>query len=236
MKKVLLYSGGLDSWLIDKLWKPDVKLYVNVGGRYSETEIKRLPNDVKVINFPLGQFEQKESMHIPMRNLYFLMLASNYGDEIVLGATIGDRGARDKTPEFLSLAENFINYLNDSQSVAAEKKIKIEQKYANYSKGQLVKEYLENGGSIEKLHDESFSCFNPHENGDVCLSCKPCLRKFVACYNGGYNYSLEDKKTIYKYIKDKVLPNEVKGTYYKDREIEGEEMEKAINNLKSELE
>lgn len=27
-KKVLLYSGGMDSWLIDKIWKPDVKLYV----------------------------------------------------------------------------------------------------------------------------------------------------------------------------------------------------------------
>lgn len=25
-KKVLLYSGGMDSWLIDKIWKPDVKL------------------------------------------------------------------------------------------------------------------------------------------------------------------------------------------------------------------
>lgn len=23
-KKVLLYSGGMDSWLIDKIWKPDV--------------------------------------------------------------------------------------------------------------------------------------------------------------------------------------------------------------------
>ena len=30
MKKVLLYSGGLDSWLIDKLWNPDFKLYIDI--------------------------------------------------------------------------------------------------------------------------------------------------------------------------------------------------------------
>ena len=41
-KKVLLYSGGTDSWLIDKIWKPDVKLYIDIHGRYSEFEKKLL--------------------------------------------------------------------------------------------------------------------------------------------------------------------------------------------------
>lgn len=49
MKKVLLYSGGTDSWLIDKIWKPDTKIYIDIHGRYSEVEKKRLPNDVKVV-------------------------------------------------------------------------------------------------------------------------------------------------------------------------------------------
>ena len=35
-KKVLLYSGGMDSWLIDKLWKPDIRLYVDMNTRYSK--------------------------------------------------------------------------------------------------------------------------------------------------------------------------------------------------------
>jgi len=43
MKKVLLYSGGMDSWLIDKLWKPNVKLYIDTGGSYSKDEIAKLP-------------------------------------------------------------------------------------------------------------------------------------------------------------------------------------------------
>ena len=39
-KKVLLYSGGMDSWLIDKIWKPDVKLYVDMGTKYSQPQIR----------------------------------------------------------------------------------------------------------------------------------------------------------------------------------------------------
>ena len=38
-KKVLLFSNGMDSWLIDKLWKPDVKIYIDIEGSYSEKEI-----------------------------------------------------------------------------------------------------------------------------------------------------------------------------------------------------
>lgn len=40
MKKVLLYSGGMDSYLISKLWKPDVKLYVDLNSKYAKQEIK----------------------------------------------------------------------------------------------------------------------------------------------------------------------------------------------------
>ena len=97
MKKVLLYSGGADSWLIDKLWKPDVKLYVNIHGEYNVAEMKRLPADVKVLDFPLlGQFEDPETHFVPLRNLYFLMLATHYGDHICFGATRGDRNRNDK--------------------------------------------------------------------------------------------------------------------------------------------
>ena len=45
-KKVMLYSGGMDSWLISRIWKPDVKLYVDMNTKYSKQEIARLPKDV----------------------------------------------------------------------------------------------------------------------------------------------------------------------------------------------
>ena len=75
MKKVLLYSGGMDSWLISHIWKPDMKVYVNMHTRYSEEEIKRikeLNEDVTIIDFPLGQWEREDAI-IPLRNLYLVM-------------------------------------------------------------------------------------------------------------------------------------------------------------------
>ena len=42
-KKVLLYSGGMDSWLIDKIWKPDIKLFIDINTNSSNAELEHLP-------------------------------------------------------------------------------------------------------------------------------------------------------------------------------------------------
>ena len=62
MQKILLYSGGMDSWLIDKIWKPDRRIYIDMHTRYSQQEIKSIKqrrNDVEIIDFPLGQWKGK---------------------------------------------------------------------------------------------------------------------------------------------------------------------------------
>ena len=54
MQKILLYSGGMDSWLIDKIWKPDRRIYIDMPTRYSQQEIKSIKqrrNDVEIIVF-----------------------------------------------------------------------------------------------------------------------------------------------------------------------------------------
>lgn len=108
MTKILLYSGGLDSWLINKLWKPDIKLYINSS--YSNEKILKLAKDVKIIKSPLGQFEDKETKFVPLKSLYFLMIASNYGDNLCLRATAEDCGRMNKRQEFLDMTDNIINY------------------------------------------------------------------------------------------------------------------------------
>ena len=113
MKKILLYSGGMDSWLIDKIWKPDMKVYVNMHTRYSETEIKKLSSDVKIVDFPLGQWERDDAI-IPLRNLYLIMIICNITNdediEICIGATAGDR-VLDKSLQFRDKCEDILNYL-----------------------------------------------------------------------------------------------------------------------------
>ena len=122
-KKVLLYSGGMDSWLIDKIWKPDVKLYVDMGTKYSQEEIKRLPADVVVEKLDLSKWERGDKI-IPLRNMYLIGIATNYGNEICLGATAGDR-VLDKSPVFADIYEQLLNYLYQKQHWTEERKIKI---------------------------------------------------------------------------------------------------------------
>ena len=71
-KKVLLYSGGMDSWLIDKLWKPDIRLYIDMNTRYSKEEMKRLPDDIVIEKLDLSKWEREDKI-IPLRNMYLMV-------------------------------------------------------------------------------------------------------------------------------------------------------------------
>ena len=75
----------MDSWLIDKLWKPDKKIFFDTGIEYNKEELKRLPKDVEIIKLDLSKYELSEYSHtVPLRNLLFISIASYYGDEICL--------------------------------------------------------------------------------------------------------------------------------------------------------
>lgn len=235
MKKVLLYSGGFDSYLIDKIWKPDIKLYIDVKGSYSEIEKRNLPENVIIKEFPIGEFETGETKFIPLRNLYFLMLASNYGETLCLGATAGDRGSLDKTPEFLELAENTINALLKEQTVFDGGHFTIERRFIEMTKEDLLREYLNNGGNIEDVYDNTFSCFHPDKHGEPCFFCKPCFRRFMALYACGYQFSAIQKAKMAEYVKTVVIPGKYKGTYYTERYKEGPQTEIAVKRFSDEM-
>ena len=74
MKKVLLYSGGLDSYLISHIWNPDVRLYIDIKGTYNEVEKAHLSSNVIIETLDLSKFEREDKI-IPLRNLFFTMIA-----------------------------------------------------------------------------------------------------------------------------------------------------------------
>ena len=87
-KKVLLFSGGLDSMLHEWLIKPDVLLYVDMKTSYSEREIEalnRLPSYYKerivIKQLPLGEYE-RENKYLPYRNLILGAIAMQYGQYV----------------------------------------------------------------------------------------------------------------------------------------------------------
>lgn len=222
MKKVLLYSGGMDSWLISKLWKPDIKLYVDMKSSYSSEEVSKLPDDVKVVSFPLGEWEKKDKI-IPLRNLYLCMVACNItGDEdvdICIGATAGDR-VLDKSKEFVNKATELLSYLYSPQWwLPNGKSVKISIYYKDYTKEMLLKEFKESGGNLDEAFQKSFSCYNPTQ-GKECWHCKPCFRKFVAFSASGYKFDNSILNTVIPYIKNEILPQIESGTYGRGKEEE----------------
>lgn len=219
MQKILLYSGGMDSYLIDKLWKPDRRIYVDMHTRYSQQEIdciKKRRNDVEFIDFPLGQWEREDKI-IPLRNLYLPMVICNItGDEdvdICLGATNSDR-VLDKSEEYVEKATDLLSYLYQPQWWIPEgKKVRVNIDFKKYTKEDLLKMYMEQGGDLDKAYNESFSCYEPDEEGNVCHKCKPCFRKFVAFASVGYEFPEEVLRKTIPYIGKEIIPQIEKGTY-----------------------
>lgn len=219
MQKILLYSGGMDSYLIDKLWKPDRRIYVDMHTRYSQQEIdciKKRRNDVEFIDFPLGQWEREDKI-IPLRNLYLPMVICNItGDEdvdICLGATNSDR-VLDKSQEYVEKATDLLNYLYQPQWwIPNGKKVRVNIDFKKYTKEDLLKMYIEQGGDLDKAYNESFSCYEPDEEGNVCHRCKPCFRKFVAFASVGYEFPEEVLRKTIPYIGKDIIPQIESGKY-----------------------
>ena len=74
-------------------------LNVKIGSRYEDKEnlfLKRQCNDLQIsdrlvtedLGF-LGKFENANAF-VPLRNMYFLMIGSHYGDRVMLSALKGE--------------------------------------------------------------------------------------------------------------------------------------------------
>lgn len=228
-RKVLLYSGGMDSWLLSELENPDVKLYVDMNTKYSKEEISRLPQDVKIIKLDLGDWERDDKI-IPLRNMFLIGLASYYGEEIYLGATAGDR-VLDKSFTFGNKMTDLLTYLYGEQHWTSKRDINVNLESKKLTKTQLLQKYLKNGGDITKAFYSTFSCYNPIDNKE-CWACKPCFRKFVAFYLNFFDFPDEICITVAKYIEKEIIPQIQSGTY--DRTLdEQEDILTVYNNIKA---
>lgn len=235
MKKVLLYSGGLDSWLIDKIWKPDLKLYVNMGTRYSDIEMSRLPSDVKVVDFTfLNQFSLANDI-IPLRNLYLYAIAANvtgFDDvEICLGALDGDR-INDKTEKFADKLNCLMQYLYETQQSQPHKAIKILMPFKQYSKREMIEMYINQGGTYKEAYFSTFSCYRPVDNKE-CFGCKACFRKAIPfIVSGASDVFTSKQKTKIKEYAYNVVKNNI-DDYTKDKGKEGEDCLMALKIIES---
>lgn len=233
MRKVLLYSGGMDCWLMEQLWKPDIKLYVDMKTDYAKFEIDRLPDDVIRIELPLKQWEDPKSKIIPLRNLFLIMLGTLYGEHVLLGSTHGDNQI-DNSEAFMFFAESLLKLLWLPRPWKKGKNIELEKQFKQYSKKELLKLYLDKGGDIETAFKNTYGCFNPDENGNECWSCSNCARKYIAFDLNGYEFSEDISFKVYNYIKNNMLPPEK--TFKNWGEKEGKDILEVYERLRKRFE
>jgi len=182
-KSVLLYSGGMDSLMIDYLLKPDVLLNISMNSVYDKRERESFP-DKEIVYLDnvidLGRYERDDAI-IPNRNAHLVLLASHYGETIWLGSVSGDRSF-DKDQEFYMHMEILLNHMWQSQHWTEERRFEIYSPFKDRTKTDLVEEYLIKGGTEESLL-KSYSCYKGEEKH--CGHCKACFRKWVSLENNG---------------------------------------------------
>lgn len=199
-RTVLLFSGGMDSYAARMLYEPHVLLYVDAGTRYADAEIARLPEGTHIVDMrSLNNFGVVDDI-IPLRNLFFVAVAAQYGEQIILGATAGDR-VLDKSIEFATQTSALLSYLWQKQHWTEGKQIEVLMPMKGMSKTQIIEAVRDKCGDLGVAQlATSFSCYNPNKQTE-CGICKPCRRKWIAFASLGYANLVVDAR-------DAVLNNE----------------------------
>ena len=190
-KSVLLFSGGMDSLIINTLLKPDILLNVNMNSTYDARERETFPNLISEFKqgenyiylgkeLDLGIYERDDAI-VPNRNAHLVLLASHYGETIWLGSVNGDRSF-DKDRKFYHHMETLLNHMWQEQHWTEERRFTVSSPFKDRTKTDLVEEYLMRAGQPQFLLD-SYSCYEGEEKH--CGHCKACFRKWVALENNG---------------------------------------------------
>ena len=194
-KSVLLFSGGMDSLMINALLKPDILLNVNMNSTYDARERETFPNLISEFKqgenyiyldkeLDLGIYERDDAI-VPNRNAHLVLLASHYGETIWLGSVNGDRSF-DKDEIFYHHMETLLNHMWQAQHWTEERRFTVSSPFKDRTKTDLVEEYLEKGNLPQYLLD-SYSCYEGEQQH--CGQCKACFRKWVALENNVVEYN-----------------------------------------------
>ena len=105
-----------------------------------------------------------------------------------------------------------LNLYSPQHWIKEGRHIRLNIDYKKYTKTEMLKLYKDQGGDIEKLFHESFSCYHPI-NGKECGACKPCFRKYIAYALNGMRFDKQLTETVISYIKKDILPKILDGTY-----------------------
>lgn len=191
-RRVLLFSGGLDSFLVWALaGEPDC-IFFRTGTRGNGREwervrwfIDRFGMNVNVTTvLRLERWERADGF-VPYRNLLFIIHASMMAPvtDILIGQVM--EWQVDKNPAFYRWAERAARDL-------AGKRLNISAPFAGVPRSELVRRYLGLGKPPEALR-LTRSCQSA--SAMPCGRCSNCINRWVALTNNGIHEPLEHTPT-----------------------------------------
>jgi 7-cyano-7-deazaguanine synthase in queuosine biosynthesis len=202
MKISVLYSGGLDSFIMyhmAKLQHPNdevVAIYYDHGQPVAEKEIANLPDFVEVRKVdwlsqektPIAQPGRREgAIMIPGRNLVFgtLIACQELPDEIWMGALKGETHEKgtDKNYTFLEHLNTTINYVLGPFKHHSPIKARFPLADAGLDKLGEVVWALDNGLTQEDLLSTR-SCHDG--DSDACGQCIQCIKRWAVFGECGF--------------------------------------------------
>ena len=192
---VLLYSGGLDSFLLKKYANTYYKeaeikcIYYKHGAESEEQEIKRLPGFVEVLSIDwLGRkrkpLPKKDdpfagAIYIPGRNLVFSVLAAcqELPDEIWMGTVFDEDNFKgtDKNKRFRVETSKLLSYV--LSPFIGSVKIRFPFVEEKWTKNDCVYWALNNGVVKDEII-RTVSCWNQQDE-KPCGVCKQCFKRHL---------------------------------------------------------
>lgn len=188
LREILLFSGGLDSFIAWEYLNRPMCIYFDLGHKYAKQELERVNllaevyEDMAVIittDIKMAVYED-ETAHIPLRNLFLISYASLHANKIWLVVQKGELDLPDRSITFFAL-------MNRTLRVAQkDSRIIVDSPFFKMTKADMIGWYIKAGYPVHALK-QTWSCYHPArvENRYIpCGQCSACFRRWAAmAYN-----------------------------------------------------
>jgi len=208
---VLLFSGGIDSFVAYHYLNKPKTVYFDVQSRYTQRElevVKRLiPSTIIDHSLDFSSREIGVNAYIPFRNLLLAAQAAKYADTIYIVGIKGDN-VSDKNEEIF---EEFSTLLTKLEN----RPIKVLSPFWEKTKSEIISWYLNDHKGNLGILLQTISCYAPKATGSYCGRCPSCFRKWTALRANGINVPFYNDALLDEYYKAAK-----KGIYIKERNDE----------------